>query len=208
MAMQFTVPRSLFTTIVAKASPSTSSAITTIVQGKGKPEEIAARVDDIRREIANTDSSYDKEKLQERLAKLSGGVAVLNIGAATEVELKEKKARVEDALHATRAAVKEGIVAGGGVALIRASEKINSKDLSGDEVIGAQILQKALEGPMRQILSNAGLEPAVIINEIKTKKGNFVFDTRFYHINIFIISSIITIITFFCFNLIDYNSRL
>ena len=151
---------------------------TTIVEGKGDKNSLAARVNEIKVQIEKSTSDYDKEKLQERLAKLSGGVAVINIGAATEVEMKEKKARVEDALHATRAAVKEGIVAGGGVALIRASEKINSKDLSGDEVIGAQILQKALEGPMRQILSNAGLEPAVIINEIKRKKGNNGYDAR------------------------------
>ena len=124
---------------------------TTIVEGKGSASDIKARVNEIKVQIERSTSDYDKEKLQERLAKLSGGVAVINIGAATEVEMKEKKARVEDALHATRAAVKEGIVPGGGVALIRASSKINLKALSDDEVLGAEILQKALEGPSRQI---------------------------------------------------------
>ena len=151
---------------------------TIIVEGKGSASDIKARVNEINVQIEKSTSDYDKEKLQERLAKLSGGVAVINIGAATEVEMKEKKARVEDALHATRAAVKEGIVPGGGVALIRASSKINLKTLSDDEVLGAEILQKALEGPSRQILSNAGLEASVIINEIKSKKGNFGYDAR------------------------------
>ena len=151
---------------------------TIIVEGKGSASDIKARVNEITVQIEKSTSDYDKEKLQERLAKLSGGVAVINIGAATEVEMKEKKARVEDALHATRAAVKEGIVPGGGVALIRASSKINLKALSDDEVLGAEILQKALEGPSRQILSNAGLEASVIINEIKNKKGNFGYNAR------------------------------
>jgi len=151
---------------------------TIIVEGKGSASDIKSRVNEITVQIEKSTSDYDKEKLQERLAKLSGGVAVINIGAATEVEMKEKKARVEDALHATRAAVKEGIVPGGGVALIRASSKINLKALSDDEVLGAEILQKALEGPARQILLNAGLEASVIINEIKSKKGNFGYDAR------------------------------
>ena len=116
--------------------------------------------------------------MQERLAKLSGGVAVINIGAPTEVEMKEKKARVEDALHATRAAVKEGIVPGGGVALLRASEKIDSKGLKGDIALGVSILKTALEGPMRQIVSNAGLEASVVVNEVKNSKGNNGFDAR------------------------------
>ena len=151
---------------------------TIIVEGKGKSNEITARVNEIKVQIEKSTSDYDKEKLQERLAKLSGGVAVINIGAATEVEMKEKKARVEDALHATRAAVKEGIVPGGGVALLRASEEINTKGLLGDEKLGANILKIALEGPARQIISNAGLEASVIVNDIKSKKGNFGFDAR------------------------------
>ena len=151
---------------------------TTIVEGKGNSKDILARVNEIKVQIEKSTSDYDKEKLQERLAKLSGGVAVINIGAPTEVEMKEKKARVEDALHATRAAVKEGIVPGGGVALLRASEKINLKDLKGDEQLGATILKTALEGPMRQIVSNAGLEASVIVNEVKNSKGNNGFDAR------------------------------
>jgi len=151
---------------------------TIIVEGKGSKDDILARVNEIKVQIEKSTSDYDKEKLQERLAKLSGGVAVLNIGAATEVEMKEKKARVEDALHATRAAVKEGIVVGGGVALLRASDKINTKGLNQDEILGSEILKKALEGPARQILNNAGLEPSVIINEIKSKKGNYGFNAR------------------------------
>ena len=151
---------------------------TVIVEGKGKSKDILSRVNEIKVHIDKSSSDYDKEKLQERLAKLSGGVAVINIGAATEVEMKEKKARVEDALHATRAAVKEGIVAGGGVALLRASDQINLKNMTGDEALGAKILKIALEGPMRQIVSNAGLESSVIVNEVKGKKGNFGFDAR------------------------------
>tara|TARA_Y100001970_G_scaffold293620_1_gene441741 strand:- start:5343 stop:6995 length:1653 start_codon:yes stop_codon:yes gene_type:complete len=151
---------------------------TTIVEGKGSKDDILSRVNEIKVQIEKSTSDYDKEKLQERLAKLSGGVAVINIGAATEVEMKEKKARVEDALHATRAAVKEGIVVGGGVALLRASDKINTKGLVQDEVLGSEILKKALQGPARQILTNAGLEPSVVINEIMNKKGNYGFNAR------------------------------
>ena len=151
---------------------------TTIVEGKGNSKDILARVNEIKVQIEKSTSDYDKEKLQERLAKLSGGVAVINIGAPTEVEMKEKKARVEDALHATRAAVKEGIVPGGGVALLRASEKIDIKGLKGDEALGASILKTALEGPMRQIVSNAGLEASVVVNEVKNSKGNNGFDAR------------------------------
>ena len=151
---------------------------TTIVEGKGASKDVTARVNEIKVQVEKTTSDYDREKLQERLAKLSGGVAVINIGAATEVEMKEKKARVEDALHATRAAVKEGIVPGGGVALLRASNSISAKDLDGDVALGAEILQKALSGPARQIIDNAGLESAVVVNEILSKKGSNGFDAR------------------------------
>ena len=152
---------------------------TTIVEGKGEQKSVIARVNEIKVQIEKTSSDYDREKLQERLAKLSGGVAVLNIGAATEVEMKEKKARVEDALHATRAAVKEGIVPGGGVALLRAIDAIELKNKEGDEGIGAEILKKALEGPIRQIIANAGLEESVIINDIKKNKSkSYGYDAR------------------------------
>lgn len=151
---------------------------TTIVEGKGDHDAVLARINEIKVQIEKTTSDYDKEKLQERLAKLSGGVAVLNIGAATEVELKEKKARVEDALHATRAAVKEGIVAGGGVALLRAIDAIDTKGFVADEVIGGEILKKALEAPSRLIINNAGLEESVVVNKIKESKGSNGFDAR------------------------------
>ena len=152
---------------------------TIIVEGKGEQDSVVKRVNEIKVQIEKTSSDYDREKLQERLAKLSGGVAVLNIGAATEVEMKEKKARVEDALHATRAAVKEGIVPGGGVALLRAIDAIKTDKMEGDESIGAEILKKALEGPIRQIIGNAGLEASVIVNEIKGNKNkSYGFDAR------------------------------
>ena len=151
---------------------------TVIVEGKGDADSVTARVNEIKVQVEKSTSDYDKEKLQERLAKLSGGVAVINIGAATEVEMKEKKARVEDALHATRAAVKEGIVPGGGVALLRATSAIDTKGLDTDVALGAEILRKAMEGPARQIISNAGLEPAVVVNEILGKKGSNGFDAR------------------------------
>ena len=151
---------------------------TTIVEGKGDHDAVLARINEIKVQIEKTTSDYDKEKLQERLAKLSGGVAVLNIGAATEVEMKEKKARVEDALHATRAAVKEGIVAGGGVALLRAIDAIDTKGFVADEAIGAEILKKALEAPSRLIINNAGLEESVVVNKIKESKGSNGFDAR------------------------------
>jgi len=151
---------------------------TTIVEGKGKQDAVLARINEIKVQIEKSTSDYDKEKLQERLAKLSGGVAVLNIGAATEVELKEKKARVEDALHSTRAAVKEGIVAGGGVALLRAIDAIDTKGLPADEAVGAGILKKALEAPCRMIVNNAGLEESVVVNKIKESKGSNGFDAR------------------------------
>jgi chaperonin GroEL len=151
---------------------------TVIVEGKGDVDSVTARVNEIKVQVDKSSSDYDKEKLQERLAKLSGGVAVINIGAATEVEMKEKKARVEDALHATRAAVKEGIVPGGGVALLRATSAINTKGMDTDIALGAEILRKAMEGPARQIVDNAGLEPAVVVNEILGKKGSNGFDAR------------------------------
>ena len=165
---------------------------TTIVEGKGEQDAVLARVNEIKVQIEKTSSDYDREKLQERLAKLSGGVAVLNIGAATEVEMKEKKARVEDALHATRAAVKEGIVPGGGVALLRAIDAIKTDKMEGDESIGADILMKALEGPIRQIINNAGLEASVIVNEIKSNKNkSYGFDARAEKYNDMIKSGII-----------------
>ena len=152
---------------------------TTIVTGKGNEDAVKARVNEIKVQIDKTSSDYDKEKLQERLAKLHGGVAVLNIGAATEVEMKEKKDRVDDALHATRAAVKEGIVPGGGVALLRSVNSIKTDKMEGDETIGAEILKKALEGPMRQIIANAGLEESVIVNDIKNNKSkSYGYDAR------------------------------
>jgi chaperonin GroEL len=144
---------------------------TTIVEGSGKSGAIQARVSQIRRQIEETTSDYDREKLQERLAKLAGGVAVINVGAATETEMKEKKARVEDALHATRAAVEEGIVPGGGVALIRAQKALDNLTLSGDEAIGAAIVRRAVEAPLRQLADNAGKEGALIVQEVKKRKG-------------------------------------
>ncbi|NLW30972.1 MAG: chaperonin GroEL, partial [Fibrobacter sp.] len=149
---------------------------TTIVEGAGKAADIKGRVNQIRKQIEETTSDYDREKLQERLAKLAGGVAVVNIGAATETEMKEKKARVEDALHATRAAVEEGIVAGGGVALIRASKALDSLKLDGDEKLGTEIIKRAIEEPLRMIVSNAGLEASVIANEVKNGKGAYGFN--------------------------------
>src|SRR6188508_2164287 len=145
---------------------------TTIVEGYGKASEIQGRVNQIRRQIEETTSDYDREKLQERLAKLAGGVAVINVGAATETEMKEKKARVEDALHATRAAVEEGIVPGGGVALIRAQKALDTLKLEGDEKVGAQIVRRAIEEPLRCLADNAGLEGALIVSECKRRKGN------------------------------------
>ncbi len=150
---------------------------TIIVEGAGKSDEIKKRVNEIKAQIEKTTSDYDKEKLQERLAKLSGGVAVLKIGAATEVEMKEKKARVEDALHATRAAVEEGIVPGGGVALIRVSSSLDKlKGDNDDQRIGIDIIRKAIESPLRQIVENAGVEASVVINEIKKNKDDYGFN--------------------------------
>ncbi len=146
---------------------------TTIVEGNGKSSEIQGRVNQIRRQIEETTSDYDREKLQERLAKLAGGVAVINVGAATETEMKEKKARVEDALHATRAAVEEGIVAGGGVALLRCINAIDAvKPANEDERIGVEIVKKAVEYPTRALANNAGVEGSVVVEEIKRRKGN------------------------------------
>ena len=144
---------------------------TTIVEGGGTSEAITGRVNQIRRQIEETTSDYDREKLQERLAKLAGGVAVINVGAATETEMKEKKARVEDALHATRAAVEEGIVAGGGTALIRAQAAIGDLGLEGDEKTGADIVARAIEAPLRQLVANAGREAALIVEHVKKGKG-------------------------------------
>ena len=152
---------------------------TTVVGGKGDKKDITARVNQIKAQIESTTSDYDKEKLQERLAKLSGGVAVLYVGAATEVEMKEKKDRVDDALHATRAAVEEGIVPGGGVAYIRAIESIeNLKGLNADETTGIQIVKRAVEEPLRQIVVNSGIEGSIVVQKIKEGKGDFGFNAR------------------------------
>ncbi|CAM3130859.1 chaperonin GroEL [Rariglobus hedericola] len=146
---------------------------TTIIKGSGKSSDIQARVKQIRRQIEETTSDYDKEKLQERLAKLAGGIAVINVGATTESEMKEKKQRVEDALHATRAAVAEGIVSGGGVALLRTSKAIDSAiaSLEGDEKLGAQIIRRAVEAPLKQLCFNAGVEGAVVVQQVLASKG-------------------------------------
>jgi len=149
---------------------------TTIVEGAGKNAAINARIAQLKKQIEDTDSDYDKEKLQERLAKLSGGVAVINVGAATETEMKEKKARVEDALHATRAASQEGIVPGGGVALVRAIPALDKLKLEGDEKIGVNIVKRAIEEPLRMIAQNAGLEGSVVLQRIKTEKTNIGYD--------------------------------
>jgi chaperonin GroEL len=146
---------------------------TTLVEGSGSSDDIKKRVNEIKSQIEKTSSDYDKEKLQERLAKLSGGVAVLKIGAATEIEMKEKKARVEDALHATRAAVEEGIVTGGGVALVRAITKLDGVEGENpDQTTGVKIIQKALAEPLKQIINNAGLEGAVVLNKIVENKDD------------------------------------
>jgi chaperonin GroEL len=151
---------------------------TTIVDGGGSRDAIQARVKQLRKQIEDTTSDYDREKLQERLAKLVGGVAVLNIGAATEIEMKEKKARVEDALNATRAAVEEGVVPGGGVALIRCLAALDKVIVSGDEQRGIAILRKALSAPLRQIAENAGCEGAVVVDKVMEGKGDFGFNAQ------------------------------
>ncbi len=149
---------------------------TTIVEGAGKKEKIQGRISQIKKQIEDTTSDYDREKLQERLAKLAAGVAVIKVGAATETELKEKKARVEDALHATRAAVEEGIVAGGGVAFLRTQKVLGTLKLDGDAQYGVNIVKRAIEEPIRQIASNAGAEGTVICEQVKSKSGNWGYD--------------------------------
>jgi len=151
---------------------------TTIVEGAGATKEIQGRIGQIKKQIEVTTSDYDREKLQERLAKLAGGVAVLNVGAATEVELKEKKARVEDALHATRAAVEEGIVPGGGVALLRSIPTLDNLKVKGDKKVGVAIVKRALEEPVRQIVNNTGLEGSVVVQKLKEKEGGYGFNAQ------------------------------
>ena len=150
--------------------------LTTIVDGAGDKAAIAARADQIKKQIPETTSDFDREKLQERLAKLAGGVAVIKVGAATEVELKDKKLRIEDALNATRAAVAEGIVPGGGTALLDVQDKLNALKVSGDEKTGVELIKRAIEEPVRQIAHNAGLEGAVIVDTIKRRKKGVGFN--------------------------------
>jgi chaperonin GroEL len=150
---------------------------TTIIDGRGTPEDIQGRIKQIKVQIEETTSDYDKEKLQERLAKLSGGVAVIKVGAASEIELKEKKARVEDALHATRAAIEEGIVPGGGATLLRAAAAVDVLQLQGDLGTGAEILKRALQEPLRQLVANAALEGSVVVERLsREKRTNWGFD--------------------------------
>jgi len=151
---------------------------TTLVGGESKKDKIKARIAEIRTQIDNTTSDYDREKLQERLAKLVGGVAVVKVGAATETEMKEKKARVEDALHATRAAVEEGIVPGGGVALIRAQKALEKLEVPDEQKFGVTIIRRAIEEPMRQIVQNAGEEGSIVINKVREGKGNFGYNAQ------------------------------
>ena len=151
---------------------------TTIVGGNGDTNSIKARINEIKVQIEKTSSDYDREKLQERLAKLSGGVAVINVGAATEVEMKEKKARVEDALHATRAAVEEGIVPGGGVALLRSVSALDKVKVDDEELVGVDIMRRALEEPIRQICDNAGAEPSIVAQAVREGKGDYGYDAR------------------------------
>jgi len=155
---------------------------TTIIEGAGKTSTIQGRVSQIKKQIEETTSDYDREKLQERLAKLAGGVAVIKVGAATEAEMKEKKARVEDAMHATRAAVEEGVVAGGGVTLLRAQSALDEAKAEGDEKVGVDIVRRALEDPVKQLVENAGLNGAVVVEEVKKHKGSYGFNvsTREY----------------------------
>ncbi|HEC69684.1 MAG TPA: chaperonin GroEL [Candidatus Omnitrophica bacterium] len=151
---------------------------TTIIEGAGKTSDIQGRIKQIKKQIEETDSDYDREKLQERLAKLAGGVAVINVGAATETEMKEKKARVEDALHATRAAVEEGIIPGGGTALMRVLPALEKLKLEGDEQVGVNIVKRALEEPIRQLVENAGLEGSIIVEKVKEAKTNVGFNVE------------------------------
>ncbi|KPK76755.1 MAG: molecular chaperone GroEL [candidate division Zixibacteria bacterium SM23_73] len=164
---------------------------TTIVEGGGKTDDIKGRVNQIKKQIDETTSDYDKEKLQERLAKLAGGVAVINVGAATETEMKERKARVEDALHATRAAVEEGIVPGGGVAFLRAIPALNKLKLEGDELVGVLIVKKALEEPIRLIAENAGVEGSIVVNRVKEEKGAFGFNAESEQYEDLVVSGVI-----------------
>ena len=151
---------------------------TTIVEGKGKSADISARVALIKKQIEETTSDYDREKLQERLAKLAGGVAIIKVGAATEAAMKEKKDRVDDALHATRAAVEEGIVPGGGVAYLRCQKAIDTLQLTGDEKVGAEIVARAIEAPLRKLVSNAGQEAALVVAKVKADKGSNGYNVR------------------------------
>jgi len=151
---------------------------TTIIGGAGESESIKARISQIERQIEETTSDYDREKLQERLAKLSGGVAVIRVGAATEIEMKEKKARVEDALHSTRAAVEEGILPGGGVALIRAAHALDALAAEGDLKFGVDIIAEAIQEPLRQIIRNAGGEPGVIVEKVREGKDAYGYNAR------------------------------
>jgi chaperonin GroEL len=154
---------------------------TTIVGGAGKPQDIKGRIEQIKAQIEETTSDYDREKLQERMAKLAGGVAVVRVGAATEVEMKEKKARVEDALHATRAAVEEGVVSGGGVALVRVLQALRKSKLgttNPDQGMGVKIALRAMEEPLRQIVKNAGEEPSVVLNKVAEGNGNFGYNAQ------------------------------
>jgi len=151
---------------------------TTLIEGGGSQKEIEGRIKQIRAQIEETTSDYDKEKLQERLAKLAGGVAVIKVGAATEIAMKEKKARVEDALNATRAAVEEGIVPGGGVAFLRAAMVIDHLKLKGDEKVGGDIVRRALEEPIRQIAENAGVEGAIVVQKVRENNGAYGFNAE------------------------------
>ena len=151
---------------------------TTVVEGLGKSADIKARVEQLKRQIEETTSDYDREKLQERLAKLAGGVALIKVGAATEAAMKEKKDRVDDALHATRAAVEEGIVAGGGVAYLRAQKAIEALKLEGDEAVGASIIARAIEAPLRKLVNNAGQEAALVIANVKKATGTNGYNVR------------------------------
>jgi chaperonin GroEL len=150
----------------------------TIVGGSGESDAIKGRINEIKVQIEKTSSDYDREKLQERLAKLSGGVAVINVGAATEVEMKEKKARVEDALHATRAAVEEGIIPGGGVALLRSIPALDKVKVDEEQAVGVDIMRRALEAPLRQICENAGVESSIIAQAVREGKDDFGYDAR------------------------------
>jgi chaperonin GroEL len=172
---------------------------TTIVGGQGKKDKIKARQQEIRAQIEHTTSDYDREKLQERLAKLVGGVAVIKVGAATETEMKEKKARVEDALHATRAAVEEGIVAGGGVALIRAQEALAKLEVNDEQRFGVNIIRRAMEEPLRQISSNAGEEGSIIVQRVRDGKGSFGYNAATGEFGDLLAMGVIDLVKVVCF---------